>query len=612
MAVQRNHSDGQLDFGTLTRHNFGTVLQYETDGRLRHEQQLSCGIGVVLTVALQTILRWAGWIDTRWRPPLRSMFAAAGISVLIYAALCPIGFTEPANPLQRFYASMPMAEALERLALESGLQILFVSSELEGLNSRGAPGSLTPKDTLARLIEGTPLRLTFLNDHTVTVARIAAKSSLSGRLLTIPKPQSHDATSELDQITITGLSLREPRSAPFGDLWTLPELRSAGIHDMSSLMDMSPGVEYDYFSDFGAGIQTNLAIRGINARDGSTTAIFVDGVPLPADPSSAFGRVYPTIFDLSHVEIARGPQGVMDGETSEGGSVHFISKRPSLTAYDLNATSGYFDTARGDPSWEAGAAAGGPVWKDVLGVRLSAWKRTDGGYVDRVNAIAGVVVDPRSNYSVTQSGRAALSLDIGDNLHVTATARHQTDYANDTSAFYAYLSNPSAGVLRNGKFRQQPLQSSFTVASLQVQGAFRGLQFESITGRYRRSSYALYNWYDLGTYADVGTPDFWLDQDATTEQVSVGSSHQPARWAWIAGGSLRRGHHYEVQDITNWLTSGGAGFGGRALNDRFFQNWAAFLSLTYTPSAAFTATFGMRVGNDRQNARMHTDRKSVV
>ncbi len=91
----------------------------------------------------------------------------------------PIAFSIPAEPL---------ADALNRLAQQSGLQILFPSELGAQIRSPEVKGSLTPDGALRRLLGNTGLRFEFINARTVTilgdmhagVAASARESPLSG------------------------------------------------------------------------------------------------------------------------------------------------------------------------------------------------------------------------------------------------------------------------------------------------------------------------------------------------------------------------------------------------------------------------------------------------
>ena len=58
---------------------------------------------------------------------------------------------------------------------------------------------------------------------------------------------------------------------------------------------------------------------------------------------------------------------------------------PSLTTFSGMVNSELDFTQDGAPSYELGAAVGGPLVDDKLGFRFSAWGRRDGGYIDRVD-----------------------------------------------------------------------------------------------------------------------------------------------------------------------------------------------------------------------------------
>ena len=76
-------------------------------------------------------------------------------------------------------------------------------------------------------------------------------------------------------------------------VWSGEDLQTAQIKDVTELARLTPGVEFDAYQDYSAGIETNISIRGINARDGSTVGLFVDDIPIPSDRISTFGRAFP-------------------------------------------------------------------------------------------------------------------------------------------------------------------------------------------------------------------------------------------------------------------------------------------------------------------------------
>src|SRR6185295_14404622 len=107
----------------------------------------------------------------------------------------------------------------------------------------------------------------------------------------------------------------------------------------------------------------NISIRGVNSTAGdATTGIYIDDTPIQIR-TLGFGsdNTLPAVFDLERVEILRGPQGTLFGAGSEGGTVRYITPQPSLSDYSVYAKSEISTTQDGSPSYEGGAAIGGPI-----------------------------------------------------------------------------------------------------------------------------------------------------------------------------------------------------------------------------------------------------------
>src|SRR6516164_4574225 len=168
-------------------------------------------------------------------------------------------------------------------------------------------------------------------------------------------------------------------------------IEAKGLHNIDDVTRVAPGVT---FIREGMGASGNyndedsdISIRGIQSSAGvPTTGIYIDDTPIQSRHLN-FGtsNPYPALFDLERVEVLKGPQGTLFGSGSEGGTVRFITPAPGLTKASGFAKAEFGQIDGGGQNYEAGAAFGGPIIDGVLGFRVSASFREDGGWVDRVN-----------------------------------------------------------------------------------------------------------------------------------------------------------------------------------------------------------------------------------
>src|SRR5271155_3654474 len=212
------------------------------------------------------------------------------------------------------------------------------------------------------------------------------------------------------------------------------KLDQQGLRNIDDLTRLSPGVSFLRNGMSSSGNyndeDSDISIRGIDSTAGaSTTGIYIDDTPIQTRHLQ-FGTVnpYPALFDLERVEVLKGPQGTLFGAGSEGGTVRFITPEPSLTTYSGYARAEYGKIDGGGNSYEAGAAFGGPIIDGVLGFRISASFREDGGWVNRVdytrppstldpatfatlysgNPVVTDTTEKNANWRDTQTFRAAL------------------------------------------------------------------------------------------------------------------------------------------------------------------------------------------------------------
>src|SRR6202046_1931635 len=204
-----------------------------------------------------------------------------------------------------------------------------------------------------------------------------------------------ESEGALKEIVVTATRHEESLSkVPISvSAFTQEDMDEKGMKDFTDVVRFTPGVSIDQTG-------TNaISIRGISSSGGAgTTGIYIDDTPIQMrslgfHPDDAL----PKTFDLDRVEVLRGPQGTLFGAGSEGGTVRYILTQPSLTKESTYVKSEVSFTEHGDPSYEAGIAQGGPIIDGVLGFRVSAWYRKDGGWIDRVDPTTRAIVDKDAN-----------------------------------------------------------------------------------------------------------------------------------------------------------------------------------------------------------------------
>src|SRR5471032_2526662 len=180
---------------------------------------------------------------------------------------------------------------------------------------------------------------------------------------------AEDSGGPLQEITVTATRHEESLSKVPISVTALTQeaMDLRGIKDMQDVARFTPGVRIDNTGT------NNISIRGISSSGGAgTTGIYLDDTPiqiraLAFNPDEAL----PKSFDIERIEVLRGPQGTLFGAGSEGGTVRYITTQPSLTKSSIYARSEVSATQYGDPSYEAGAAIGGPLVDGTFGARAT-------------------------------------------------------------------------------------------------------------------------------------------------------------------------------------------------------------------------------------------------
>jgi iron complex outermembrane recepter protein len=319
---------------------------------------------------------------------------------------------------------------------------------------------------------------------------------------------ANDATTEepaatgagLEEIVVTATRREESISRVPISITAINQdaIDQKGIKDFSDIVRFTPGVAFD-------SSQTNqISIRGISSSGGSgTTGIYIDDTPIQVR-NLGFNSddTLVKLFDLDRVEVLRGPQGTLFGAGSEGGTVRYITVQPSLTETSVYAKGETSYTQGGAPSYESGLAVGTPIVDGVFGIRVSAWYRRDGGWIDRIDPTTLQLVDANANRDGTAALRLAALWQPNDAIRVTPSILYQNSQRNDVTIYWPEYSNPGANSYVSADPTARPEPDVFYLPALNVQADLGPTRLISTTSYFHRDETSGYDGtlYNLGYY----------------------------------------------------------------------------------------------------------------
>jgi outer membrane receptor protein involved in Fe transport len=524
--------------------------------------------------------------------------------------------------------AQPLPQALATFASLSHMQLVYVSQVALGKTSQAVSGGQSAIESLKQLLQGTGLEFSLLNDHTITLyeqPRLARAPSLPSRQPTAGDEYRVDPVPDdpIAEVVVTATKRNQMLSTvPMSiTVLTPDQLDASGLQGIGGIAAVASGIEYDYSSQYGPGILTNLAIRGIDANKGdATTGIYVNDTPIQAGHTT-IGNAYPVTFDLQQVEVLRGPQGVLFGRGAEGGAIRYITNEPSTTADSELYRSELSTTQHGGANLELGAAVGGPLVEGLLGARVSAWYRDDSGYVNRVDPFTGDAIDDHDNRSASRALRVAFAVEPTDTLRITPSFSHQSINLHDTQNFYSDPQPPLSGSLENGKLLRQPMVDDLNLVSLNVVDQMGGASLTSISSYVDRSASATVDTTNaagiefFGTfgnplgpaypvsYADAVPTDLTLHQVFMSQEVRLASVDTNLPLKWLGGLFYSRQRQDSSQDTYGIAAPADPGI---LTNDyNVMTEESAFGQAQWSLDPYWTLGAGMRVGLLQSAAQAH-------
>lgn len=156
-------------------------------------------------------------------------------------------------------------------------------------------------------------------------------------------------------------------------------LKTMGYTNIEEFIGSVPGVTA---LSYGAGA-TRLVIRGLSNsifNEGNpTTSRYIDEFPI-----NSFLGEGQKLIDMQSVEVLRGPQGTLYGKSAMGGTVRYITNKPSTEGFEsgINAELSNTDEASGS-NYSISAYLNLPI-NDKLAIRAVGYRYENKGYIDSV------------------------------------------------------------------------------------------------------------------------------------------------------------------------------------------------------------------------------------
>jgi outer membrane receptor protein involved in Fe transport len=154
----------------------------------------------------------------------------------------------------------------------------------------------------------------------------------------------------------------------------------------TGLLDYTQTVPSLSIEDFGPGIN-KITIRGVNTtgldytnvQDRPLVAVYLDETPISLQSQNPDLKV----FDLSRVEVLRGPEGTLYGAGAMAGTIRLITQKPDPTSYfgSVESVISGTDGGYGGANYSLRAMGNFPIVEDKLALRIVAYRGDDSGFI---------------------------------------------------------------------------------------------------------------------------------------------------------------------------------------------------------------------------------------
>ena len=449
---------------------------------------------------------------------------------------------------------------------------------------------------------------------------LAVATALAAPMAQTAWAQETPEATNLDEVVVTAQKIVQsvidvPLSISVVGSDDLEKTQSLNMQDYVKLV---PGLQLTQ-SQPGFG---RLILRGINTGGvAATVGVYVDETTFGSSTGLANGAILAgdfDTFDISRVEVLRGPQGTVYGASSLGGVLKYVTNEPRTDGFEGRVRGSFESIDDGDMSYSGAAVANMPV-SDSLAFRVSGFYRSVGGFVDSIGTVdtdSGLTADVADdiNGSTVSGGRASMLFEPSENFSMQLTAFVQ-DIKNDASSNVE--SDYATGETLYGGLTQSQFVPEIADVSYRVYNATLtwDLGFADLTSA---TSYAeneqVFRQDITMLLAGILAPfESYIEQttgfDRITQEFRLGSSGNE-KVDWLVGAYYndedgliyQNVHVVEPGTLTDLPV-----FLGEGTVDSKYKEYAAFANVTIKFTPSFDLTLGGRFSKNDQDVVQNAD-----
>lgn len=418
---------------------------------------------------------------------------ASGVAVAVSLALVGLSFADSASAVGRRMTSIPeqdLSSALRELAREHQFSVLARSEIVRDVRTAGAVGEFTTEDALRKLLSGTALTFQYLDEKTIAIVPLNARSSMetaqyglgtginlaqASAEVELPEmkiPATSESTAptqsakkmEVEEIVVTGSHIRGTTAASPIIAIDSARIREEGFADLGEVIrsvpqnyngGQNPGVLGALTGSGNISNQNGTGGSGLNLRglgpDATLTLLngrrmpysgFAQTIDISAIPVEAIDRV----------EIVADGASAIYGSDAVAGVGNVILKR-DFDGVTLGARFG--TSSDGGLTAREYTGTAGTAWESGGLIATYKTASTDPIYADERDYTKNMD-DPNTIYpgSSLRSGLISAHQSIGDSIRIRLdalrTERDQLMYQGYSGLYYDFRTDTKTSLVSAG------------------------------------------------------------------------------------------------------------------------------------------------------------------